>query len=144
MRIKTGWYNKNEYLVVKPLHNGCRQELVMGAQHYGYGKWYIFAGIFSCNATYNSIHSSMVWAAPVSTNKNPSFKVIPLALEALSEIEQEISKASNGKKWYIYIDGLDKRRLRVYTKVLDRNNCGYKKSTRKSEHSILPMLYKKL
>ena len=143
MRICTGWYD-NQYFVVKPLNNGHRQELVMIAISGNFGRWYIAAGVFSSSATYNSIIQSAAWEAPMSTNKKPSIKTIPLALEALHEIEQEISKKSNGKKRFIYIDGLDERRLRVYAKVLDRNNCGYKKSTRKSEHSNLPMLYKKL
>ena len=144
MRIETGWHSENEYCVVKPLHNGCRQVLFMAAMNYGLGQWYISAGIFSCNATYNSVNRSEVWKNPTSTNKNPSFAVIPLALAALTEIEQAISEKANGKRRYIYIDGMDERRLRVYTKILMRNNCGYKKSSKKSDYSNLPMLFKRL
>ena len=144
MRIKTGWINKNEYCVVKPLHNGCRQILFISATNLGFGHWNIAAGIFSCNATYKSIVHSEVWKTPTSTNKRPSFAIIPIALEALTEIEHEISENSNGKRQYIYIDGMDERRLRVYTKILARNNCGYKKSTKKSTYCNLPLLYKKL
>lgn len=144
MRIETGWHNDFEYCVVKPLHNGCRQILFMSAMNYGRGQWFISAGVFSCNATYNSITRSEVWHTPHSTNKNPSFSVIPLALETLAEIEQAISEKANGKRRYIYIDGMDERRLRVYTKILMRNNCGYKKSSRKSDYCNLPLLYKQL
>ena len=143
MKICTGWHN-NQYFVVKPLHNCYRQELIMIATDLGMGRWNVAAGVFSCNTTYNSIVRSVVWEAPISTNKKPSIKIIPLALETLLEIEQEIAKMANGKKRFIYIDGLDERRLRVYTKILDRNNCGYKKSTRRSTYCNLPLLYKKL
>ena len=143
MRVQTGWYSANEYYVVKPLHNGARQELVMFAIR-EINRWYIGAGIFSCNATYNSLNRSDVWVTPTSTNKHPSMKTITLALEALQEIEDAIIESANGKRRYIYIDGMDERRLRVYTKLLARNNCGYKKSTVKSEYCGLPLLYKKL
>ena len=143
MKIQTGWYSKNEYYVVKPLHNGCRQTLVMFA--YGeVNRWYIGAGIFSCNVTYNSLNHSNVWDTPISTNKRPSMKTIPLALEALQEIEDAIAESANGKRRYIYVDGMDERRLRVYTKILTKNNCGYKKSTVKSKYCGLPLLYKKV
>lgn len=143
MRIQTGWYRKNEYYVVKPLHNGCRQVLVMFATG-EFNRWYVGAGIFSCNVTYRSLDRSDVWDTPTSTNKHPSMKTIALALEGLQEIEDAIVKNANGKRRYIYIDGMDERRLRVYTKLLARNNCGYKKSTVKSEYCGLPLLYKKL
>ena len=144
MKIKTGWY-EGDYYVVKPLHNGCRQELIMHTMNTGCGRYYIAAGIFSCNTTYESLQNSPAWEEPTSTNKNPSFKVIPLALEALREIEEEIVKNSNGKRRFIYIDGFDERRLRVYTKVLIRYNCGYKKSpTLKGYYCDLPLLYKQL
>lgn len=142
MKLETGWVTESEYCVVKPLHNGRRQELIMSAIHIGGGRWYIAAGIFSCNISYTTMSGSKVWQTPTSANKNPSFKTIPIALEALTEIENELTKNANGKRHYIYIDGMDERRLRVYTKVLARNNCGYKKSTRKSSCCSLPMLYK--
>lgn len=144
MTMQTGWYSDYEYYVVKPLHNNCRQNLIMWASNMHGGKWNISAGVFSCMATYNSIHFSKIWAEPTSTNKNPSFKVVPLALEALTEIEQAIKEKANGKKHYLYIDGLDERRLRVYTKVLERYNCGYKKSSTKSRASNLSQLYKRV
>lgn len=141
--MKTGWYNKDtEYLVVKPLKNGCRQSLIMGAQRGECGRWYIMAGVFPSNATYNSMRFSDVWATPTSTNKNPSIKVLTLALEALNEIEQEIHNKANGKRRYIYVDGLDERRLRVYTKVLTKKS-NYKKSTVKSRCG-LPLIYKRI
>lgn len=143
MRVQTGWHN-DYYYVVKPLHNGCRQNLIMWASNEYNGRWNIAAGIFSCMATYHSVHTSNVWFEPTSTNKNPSFKVIPLALEALAEIEQAIKEKANGKRHYLYIDGLDERRLRVYTKVLERYNCGYKKSSTQSQESDLPRLYKRV
>ena len=142
MKLETGWVTKSEYCVVKPLRNGRRQELIMLATHIGGGHWYIAAGIFSCNISYATMNCSEVWKTPTSANKNPSFKTIPIALEALMEIENELIKNANGKRHYIYIDGMDERRLRVYTKVLTRYNCGYKKSTRVSPYCSLPMLYK--
>ena len=142
--MKTGWYNDHEYFVVKPLHNGKRQSLIMGAQQYGAGKWNIMMGIFSCNATYRSMSESLVWFTPTSTNKNPSMEVLSIALEALNEIEQEIHRHANGKRHYIYVDGLDERRIRVYTHVLTKK-CGYKKSTVKSDYANgASKLYKKV
>lgn len=141
MRIKTGWYD-GDYYVVKPLNNGCRQQLVMFAQREPFGRWNIATGVFSCNATYHSLHNSEVWGTPTSTNKNPSFKVVTLALEALSEIEQVLSEIANGKRYFIYIDGEDERRLRVYTKILTKSQYGYKKSTAQSYWCRLPQLYK--
>lgn len=129
--MKTGWYNRDEYFVVKPLHNGKRQSLVMGAERYNGGKWNIMMGVFSSNISYKSMHRSSVWETPTSTNKNPSMNVLSIALEALNEIEEEIHRCANGKRYYIYVDGLDERRLRVYSKVLTKK-CGYKKSTAKS------------
>ena len=41
-------------------------------------------------------------------------------LEALDEIEQEIYNYANGEAAIIYVDGIDERRLRVYTKVLTK------------------------
>lgn len=142
--MKTGWYNwDNEYFVVKPLHNGKRQSLIVGAQ-LCYGKWYIMMGVFSSNATYNSMYRSNVWYTPTSTNKNPTAGILSIALEALNEVEQEIHNRANGKRAYIYVDGLDERRLRVYTKVLTKK-CGYKKSTTKSDHvNGMPMIYKRV
>ena len=125
--MKTGWYNNNEYFVVKPLNNGRRQSLIMGAVSVC-GRWYIMIGVFSSYATYNSMRRSKAWETPTSTNKNPSAQTLSLALEALNEIEQEIHNHANGKRAYVYVDGLDARRLRVYTKVLTKR-CGYKKST---------------
>lgn len=143
--MKTGWYNDgNQYFVVKPLHNGKRQSLIVGAVHGEGGRWYILAGVFSSNATYNSMYRSEVWNTPTSTNKNPAVNTLSLALEALSEIEQEIHNHANGKRAFIYVDGLDKRRLRVYTKVLTQK-CGYKKSTAKSDHvDGMLMIYKRV
>ena len=119
--MKTGWYD-NQYFVVKPLKNGHRQALIVGVQPIGFGRWWVMLGVFS----------SKVWKNPTSTNKNPSANVLTLALEALNEIEQEIHNHANGKKAYIYVDGLDERRLRVYTKVLTKR-CGYKISTARSQ-----------
>lgn len=74
--MKTGWYNDgNDFFVVKPLHNGNRQSLIIGAQREISNKWNIFMGIFSSNATYNSIVHSSVWMAPTSTNKNQQRKI---------------------------------------------------------------------
>lgn len=144
MKLKTGWYSKNEYIVVKPLHNGCRQSLIMGACHEDGGRWYIYTGVFSSYATYHSMHYSDVWHNPTSTNKKPSIKVISLALETLSEIEKEIYTKANGKRALIYVDGLDEHRLRVYTKILTKR-CGYKVSTAKSQYVAgCPMVYKKV
>lgn len=143
--MKSGWYNNDkEYFVVKPLHNGNRQSLVVGASHYASGRWYVMMGVFSSNATYNSMYNSDVWATPTSTNKNPTANILTIALEALSEVEQEIHNHANGKRAYIYVDGLDKRRLRVYTKVLTKK-CGYKKSSAKSDYvKGMSMIYKKV
>ena len=142
--MKTGWYNSYEYYVVKPLHNGHEQSLIMGAQGELFGRWYLVMGIFSDYDTYDSVFDSNVWDTPTSTDKKPSMKVIPLALEALSEIEQEIHNHANGKRAYLYVDGMDKRRLMAYTRILTRK-CGYKISTKKSDYvSNAPMLYKKV
>lgn len=144
MRVETGWYDKDHYYVVKPLHNGHRQSLIMGALHHEGARWYIMAGVFSSYATYNSMNCSEVWDTPTSTNKSPSMKVVSLALEVLAEIEQEIHNQGDGKRRYIYVDGLDERRLRVYTKILTKR-CGYKISTAMSKNDIgLPMVYKKV
>ena len=116
----------------------------MGAQRGEGGRWYILAGVFSSYTTYDSMYRSNVWDTPTSTNKSPSMKVVSLALEALTEIEQEIHNQSDGKRRYIYVDGLDERRLRVYTKILTKR-CGYKISTVMSENNLgLPMVYKKV
>lgn len=143
--MKTGWYNAdNEYFVVKPLHNGNRQSLIVGVTHYASNRWYVMMGVFSSNATYNSMYHSTAWNTPTSTNKKPTAKTLSLALEALSEIEQEIHNHANGKSVLIYVDGLDKRRLRIYTKVLTQK-CGYKKSTVKSDHvDGMSMIYKRV
>ena len=142
--MKTGWYNDDEYFIVKPLHNGNRQSLIVGAHHCASNRWYIMMGVFSSNATYNSMYRSTVWDEPTSTNKKPTAETLSLALEALSEIEQAIHNHANGKSALIYVDGLDKRRLRVYTKVLTQR-CGYKKSTAKSDHvNGMSMIYKRV
>lgn len=143
--MKTGWYNGNtEYIVVKSLHNGHRQSLIMGAQNQGRGRWSIMMGVFPCNATYHSMTTSPAWGQPTSTNKNPSISSLSLALEMLTEVEQEIHSHANGKRAYIYVDGLDTRRLRVYTAVLTKR-CGYKKSTVKSHLAKgMPLLYKQV
>ena len=139
--MKTGWYY-DEYFVVKPLKNGCRQQLVMGVQSIGGGRWNVMMGIFPSNCTYKTMSRSSVWYTPTSTNKKPSINVLHLALEALDEIEQEIHNHVNGKRAYIYVDGLDERRLRVYTKVLTKKN-NYKLSTVKNSCG-LPLLYKRV
>lgn len=143
--MKTGWYNDgSDFFVVKPLHNGNRQSLIVGAQRVISNKWNICMGVFSSNATYNSIMNSSVWITPTSTNKNPTAKNLLLALEALSEIEQEIHNRANGKTAFIYVDGMDERRLRVYTKVLTKK-CSYKKSTAKSNYVYgMPKIYKRV
>lgn len=131
--MRTGWYNDNEYFVVKPLHNGNRQSLIIGACRWASNRWNIMMGVFPSNATYESMYCSTVWDIPTSTNKNPASMTLSLVLEALNEIEREIHNHVDGKKAFIYVDGLDKRRLRIYTKVLTQK-CGYKKSTAKSNH----------
>lgn len=141
--MKTGWYGENQYFVVKPLKNGCRQQLILGAVRGMCGRWYISAGIFSSNSTFNSVQKSKVWNEPTSTNKNPSFGVIYLALEALKEVEEEIHNKANGKRWYIYVDGLDERRLWAYSRILTRK-CNYKLSNISSCYCGLPMLYKRV
>ena len=47
--MKTGWYSTDEFFVVKPLKNGCRQSLIMGANRYYTNHWNISMGIFSSN-----------------------------------------------------------------------------------------------
>ena len=140
--MKTGWQNDYEYFVVKPLKNGNHQQLVMGARKVC-GRWYIMMGIFSSNCTYNTMIHSIAWIDTMSTNKKPSIKVASLALEALKEVEEEIHNRANGKRTYIYVDGMDERRLRVYTKVLTKK-CGYKKSTAPSRNCDLPLIYKRV
>lgn len=142
MRVKTGWRNER-YYVVKPLHNGFRQELIMFATRDA-NRWYITAGIFSCNTTYFSLYGSSVWSTPTSTNKKPSITTLRLALEALKEIEDAIKELGGEKRKYIYVDGQDERRLRVYTKLLTREEYGYKNSSVKSQYSNLHLLYKRL
>lgn len=142
-RVKTGWWDENRYYVVKPLHNGFRQELIMFATREA-NRWYITAGVFSCNATYLSVQLSSTWHVPTSTNKKPSITTVSLALEALKEIENVIKELNKEKRKFIYIDGMDERRLRVYTKLLTRGEYGYKKSSIKSEYSNLHLLYKRL
>ena len=141
--METGWIGKSEYFVVKSLKNGHRQALIMGACKCEFGRWNIEAGIFPCSITYDKMARSDVWRKPTSTNKNPSIKTLILGLEALNEIEQEIRKQANGKKTYIYVDGLDERRLRVYTKVLTKR-CGYKLSKARGTCCELPKLYKQI
>ena len=141
--MKTGWYDDdNVFFVVKPLHNGNRQSLIVGAQQLSTNKWNICMGVFSSNATYNSIMRSSVWMTPTSTNKNPAARNLFLALEALNEIEQEIYNHANGEAAIIYVDGIDERRLRIYTKVLTKKS-GYRISSLKSEYvSNMQKLYK--
>ena len=143
--MKTGWYNDDkQYFVVKPLHNGKRQSLIVGVSHCTFNSWYVMMGVFPSNATYNSMYHSAVWGTPTSTNKKPTIETLSLALEALSEVEQEIHNHANGKRAFIYVDGLDKRRLRVYTRVLTQK-CGYKKSTAKSDYvDGMSMIYKRV
>ena len=140
--MKTGWYNE-QYYIVKPLHNGYRQSLIVGAQPINRGYYNIMMGVFSCNISLEKMLYSNVWNKPTSTNKNPSIKTLTLALEALTEIEQEVFKYRNGKKTIFYIDGLDERRLHVFTKVLTKKN-GYKLSKSLDINTNLPKLYKTL
>ena len=126
--MKTGWHGESQYFVVKPLKNGHRQSLIMGVDRGEFGRWYVMMGVFRYNISYENMLRSDVWRKPTSANESPSAKVLSLALEALDEIEQEIHNHANGKRAYIYVDGMDARRLRVYTKVLTKRN-GYKKST---------------
>jgi len=141
--METGWIGKDKYYVVKPLENGYGQALIMGACKYEFGRWYIEAGVFPQNITYWRMIDSNAWRKPTSTNKNPSIKTLIVGLEALNEIEQEIHNHANGKKTYIYVDGLDERRLRVYTKVLTKR-CGYKLSKAEGLMCKLPKLYKQI
>lgn len=142
MRVTTGWYG-NEYFVVKPLHNGCRQELIMTTWAKGGGRYSISAGVFSCSTTYESFNRSSAWINPTSTNKKPSIETLTVALEALTEIEEEIRRTANGKRRWVYVDGMDARRLRVYTKVLTKK-CGYKKSKKISTFCGLPLVFKQI
>ena len=141
--MKTGWHGESQYFVVKPLKNGHRQSLIMGVDRGEFGRWYVMMGVFRYNISYENMLRSDVWRKPTSTNESPSAKVFSLALEALDEIEQEIHNHANGKRAYIYVDGMDARRLRVYTKVLTKKS-GYKKSTAKSDYCGLPLIYKKV
>ena len=141
--MKTGWYGTDEYYVVKTLENGYRQQLIVCVQKEQGGRWNVFAGVFSSNSTYNSIKYSDVWKKPTSTNKNPSPKTIFLALEALKQIEEELHNKANGKRWYIYVDGLDKRRLHAYTRILTKK-CNYKISSVTSYYCGLPLIYKRV
>lgn len=142
-RVKTGLWDENTYFVVKPLHNGFRQELIMYATREA-NRWYITMGVFSCNTTYSSLFSSSVWRTPTSTNKKPSITTVKLALETLNEIEDVIKVLGGEKRKYIYVDGQDERRLRVYTKLLMREEYDYKKSSVKSQYCNLHLLYKRL
>ena len=141
--MKTGWHGESQYFVVKPLKNGHRQSLIMGVDRGEFGRWYVMMGVFRYNISYENMLRSDVWRKPTSANESPSAKVLSLALEALDEIEQEIHNHANGKRAYIYVDGMDARRLRVYTKVLTKRN-GYKKSTVESNYCGLPLIYKKV
>ena len=141
--MKTGWHGESQYVVVKPLKNGHRQSLIMGVDRGEFGRWYVMMGVFRYNISYENMLRSDVWRKPTSANESPSAKVLSLALEALDEIEQEIHNHANGKRAYIYVDGMDARRLRVYTKVLTKRN-GYKKSTVESNYCGLPLIYKKV
>lgn len=144
--MKTGWYF-GTYYVVKPLQNGKRQQLIMYAKEFGYGRYYLVMGIYSSNTTYSSLcrDSAHIWDKPTSTNKNPSTLSIKLALEALQEIEESILELSEGKRRYLYVDGFDYRRLHAYTRILTKEKYGYKQSKRvKSDYCDLPRLVKTL
>lgn len=138
--MKSGWYpqwfdgcdNYPCYVVVKPINNGKRQQLVVYAQFLKFGRVDIALGVFPSICTFRSMFLSPVWDETASTNKNPNFSIIPIAVEALKEVEEEIKAKANGKRRIIYIDGMDDRRLRAYTKILNRYNCGYKVSSAKS------------
>lgn len=140
--MKTGWYNDG-YFVVKSLHNGYRQSLVMGAEPLGRGYYNIIMGIFPCNIGYKNMINSHILSEPASPNKNPSIKTLTVALEALNEVEQELIRFRNGKRTLVYVEGSDEQRARVYQKVLTKK-CNYKIS--KSIDTIIdfPKLYKTL
>lgn len=148
--MKTGWYNlvKNidVYMVVKPLPNNSQQSLYIGAESMGGGRYNILFGIFPTDIdTITKLFLERAWEVPTSTNQQPSAITLSLALQGLKEIETEIKAKSQGKRRIIYVDGLDKRRLRIYTKVLNRYNFGYKTSSVNSDHvSDTKMLYKVL
>ena len=142
IQMTSGWYTEDEYFVVKPLKNGHRQSLIIGAVRGNAGRWYIMAGVFSSSISYYSMKYSKVWNEPTSTNKNPSMNSVILALEALNEIEQVIHNQAKDKRAYIYVDGLDERRLHAYTRILTKKS-NYKLSTVKNSCG-LPLLYKRV
>lgn len=148
--MKTGWYNLgkniNVYMVVKPLPHNNQQNLYIGAEPVGGGRYNIVLGVFSADIdSVMELFLEQAWEVPTSTNQQPSAITLSLALQGLKEIEAEIKAKSCGKRRIIYIDGLDKRRLSTYTKVLNRYNFGYKTSSIKSEHVInTKILYKVL
>lgn len=148
--METGWYNLdkkiNVYMVVKSLPNNNQQSLYIGAESVGGGKYNIVLGIFPSDIdTIIELLLEEAWEIPTSTNQQPSVATLFLALQGLKEIETEIKAKSHGKRRIIYVDGLDERRLRVYAKVLNRYNFGYKISSANSDHVInAKMLYKVL
>ena len=148
--MKTGWYNLDKnidvYMVVKSLPNNSQQSLYIGAEPVGGGRYNILLGIFPTDIeTLIELFLERAWEVPTSTNQQPSTATLSLALQGLKEIETEIKATSHGKRRIIYVDGLDKRRLRIYTKALNRYNFGYKTSSVKSDHvSNAKMLYKVL
>lgn len=151
--MKTGWYNlgykyknANVYMVVKPLPHNNQQNLYIGAEPIGGGRYNILLGVFPADIdSVIDLFLEQAWEVPTSTNQHPSVTTLALALEGLKEIETEIKAKSCGKRRIIYVDGLDKRRLRTYTKVLNRYDFGYKTSSVKSDHvSNTKILYKVL
>lgn len=147
--METGWNvnakNEDTYVVVKPLNNGANQSLYIFTEPLGGGRWNIAMGVFSSHhATMFSLLLEESWDIPASTNLAPSLNTLKLALDGLKEIEEELKTRSNGKRRIVYIDGLDERRLRTYTKVLNKVDKGYKTSSAKSRHCDLYQLYKVL
>lgn len=128
--MRTGWYNNDtEFWTVTPLHNGHRQSFVLGAVKI-YGDYYIVMLVCDSNCTAKTIRSNPAISKTVeSTNKAPSFKMLPLAVSKLQEIEKAIAEKETRKRYTIRVDGLDELRLRVYEKALKKYNCGYKKSS---------------
>lgn len=128
--MKTGWYNRdNEFWTVTPLHNGHRQSFVLGAIK-GHRDYWIVMLVCDSNCTAKSIRINPIISTMIeSTNKTPSFKMLPLAISKLQEVEKAIAEKETRKRYTIRIDGLDELRLRVYEKALKKYKCGYKKSS---------------
>ena len=139
--MKTGWYDKS-YVVTRPLHNGKHQQFVLEARPCGTTNYCIAAGVFPSNCTFKSYVSSPVWNTPTSSNKNPSFSILKIALDCLQEVEKEICAVAYGEPRRIIIDGFDEKRLRVYTKVLTKKEYGYRLYPLESDFCKLPKISK--